>query len=247
MPTKVVNLVVFPEETIAKEILTKFQKDDDVYGSLDFNKILPVPCEFSEENEEVANTAVNVFLTTVNPDTEDIGIEKFDKEAYDMMHNIIQKKRGTIPVIDNIPYESMQDISRKYFSDSENGKGRYGDDIITYGKIIAKSIVENGISNHIEWKFHHWGTAHNSTRQIPVKGDSCVAVIETERFSPIGIFIELSKKCSSEKLFVFSYSDDKPVEITEYVFENGKLISTATNENTQEHFTKICEMHGLHD
>jgi hypothetical protein len=247
MPNKVVNLIVFPDQTTAKEILTKFQKDGEEYGSLDFNKILPVPCEFSEENEEISQTAVNVFLTAVNPDTEDIGIEKFDQEAYDMMHSIIQKKRGTVPVIDSIPYESMQDISQKYFSDFEKGKGRYGDDIITYGKIIAKSIVESGISNHIEWKFHRWGTAHNSTRHASMENDSCIAIVETERFSPIGIFIELSKRCHSEKLFVFSYSDNKPDEITKYIFENGKLVATETGESAEESFAENCEKYGLYE
>lgn len=77
MPNWVLNRIEFigDAKKITK-VLEDIKKDKEGLGSVDFNKIIHMPDTLNVTSGSYSETAVNVYMSAINPDTEDFGVEK---------------------------------------------------------------------------------------------------------------------------------------------------------------------------
>ena len=84
------------------ELLEKIRADGKVLGSIDFNKITPMPESLNLEYGSESHLATLAYLKAISPATGDFGVDKFVEEVYEQIVtnlNIEQKglyKESTI-------------------------------------------------------------------------------------------------------------------------------------------------------
>ena len=77
MPNHVTNILEFDcSKERAKEILDFLRNDGDIYGSIDFNKLFPMPQSLNIEAGSETDHGIEIYLTAVNPGTRSFGYEK---------------------------------------------------------------------------------------------------------------------------------------------------------------------------
>ena len=89
MPNHVINRLEFdcPKERL-KEILSAICYDDSSeaertgIGTIDFNKITPMPPSLDIESGSSTDRGINLYLTSVNPSVRYYGKEKMDPVAF---------------------------------------------------------------------------------------------------------------------------------------------------------------------
>ena len=94
MPNHVTNILEFNcSRKRADEILTFLRKEDDVYGSIDFNKLIPMPESLDMEAGSDTDHGIEIYLTAVNPETKDYGHEKMNLRAFRNLSRMLNTER----------------------------------------------------------------------------------------------------------------------------------------------------------
>ena len=89
MPNHVINRLTFdcPEDRL-KQILSEicYDKESDSdqkgIGTIDFNKITPMPESLNIECGSNTDDGINLYLTSVNPRVDYFGTDKLDKKQF---------------------------------------------------------------------------------------------------------------------------------------------------------------------
>ena len=90
MPNYVQNKITFecPDEK-AKEILTAVMYDPDPsnkdstgYGTIDFNKLIPMPPSLKIECGSSTERGIEMYLSAINPKSADLGLPKLSANAF---------------------------------------------------------------------------------------------------------------------------------------------------------------------
>jgi len=79
MPNHIKNILKFnctPEKRA--QIFEQIQNDEHGSGTLDFNKIIPMPKSLNIDAGSMEKRLINLYLTASNPHTKDMGIQKLD-------------------------------------------------------------------------------------------------------------------------------------------------------------------------
>ena len=90
MPNHVINRLTFdcPEDRL-KQILSEIcydnnsDEDQKGIGTIDFNKITPMPESLNIECGSNTDDGINLYLTSINPSVDYFGTEKLDKKQLD--------------------------------------------------------------------------------------------------------------------------------------------------------------------
>ncbi len=89
MPNHVTNKLEFVgEQERIDEILEAIKNDEAGIGSIDFNKIIPMPESLNITSGSVEHNSINAYLTAVNPYTPNYGLTKLNDFDYFTMINI---------------------------------------------------------------------------------------------------------------------------------------------------------------
>lgn len=160
MPNHVANRLYFEcSDERLEEILTAVQYDPEPeseettgIGTLDFNKLVPMPESLSIESGSTTDAAIEVYLTAINPKTADHGVAKASPEFFSELLERMNKQR----------------IFGTYRADLSNAEimkttGRYSrDEMIQLGKTAVSNFISYGAATWYDWCISNWGTKWNS-------------------------------------------------------------------------------------
>lgn len=101
MPNHVMNRITLDcSDERAKEIMEAVQYDpnpDDEegtgFGTLDFNKLIPMPPSLMIEAGSSTEQGIEIYLTAVNPDTPDYDLSKMPKDKFDRLVSDLNAER----------------------------------------------------------------------------------------------------------------------------------------------------------
>lgn len=190
MPNHVMNKVIFdgPDKKI-KEILEAIQYDPDPkdeentgIGSIDFNKIIPMPPELEIEAGWATSVSIRVYLTAVNPLTLDYGVPKMDAGEFKKLLDILDSSR----LISSFKREFSDEEMHDYLKD--------GTDYMGSGKQAMENITKYGAPTWYEWRIINWGTKWNSYETH--KWEDKTLFFETAWSPPIPVLDQLAKRYS---------------------------------------------------
>lgn len=191
MPNHVTNILKFsgPPKSIHK-MLVEIKKDSEPFGSIDFNKIIPEPETMGIESGSTQTTAVSFYMSSINPDNEDIGYEKMTKEKYTQTLTLIKKHFPDCN--DKMPIDEMLKESKEYFERKKSENTIDNDDLFQYGKIVVDNILTYGCKDWYEWRCQYWGTKWNSYDSPPQDPDTLEISFNTAWAAPHPVIEKLA-------------------------------------------------------
>jgi hypothetical protein len=190
MPNYVQNKIMFdcPDEK-AKEILTAVMYDPDPankdstgYGTIDFNKLIPMPPSLMIECGSSTERGIEMYLSAINPKSSDMGLPKLSANAF---RQLVLK----------LNQERLFSEYRSWLSDSEIAeytKRDTMDNLLQSGKIAVDNLLKYGATTWYDWSVQNWGTKWNSCD--PQKANDSTLVFTTAWSAPHPILEALTAR-----------------------------------------------------
>lgn len=200
MPNHVTNIIEFKATTPARirTLLREVQYDDGDYGSLDFDKVIPKPKTMDITSGGSQDSAVDIYMSAINPDNEDMGIEKMEKEEYQRVKQAVETcdRFFVHKINDHVTYEEAVKKSEEYFNRPASPlEEKTVDDhnLFTFGKLVVENVMAYGCKDWYSWCCKYWGTKWNSYDYSAIDPDDTVISFNTAWAAPHPVIEQLAK------------------------------------------------------
>jgi len=206
MPNHVINQLSFKAtKDVATKILTaiaqRTESGEIKLGTIDFNRIIPMPQELDIEASSTTFQAAEVYLTLLNPEADWLGKkeEKMLKEDFDRLlatinrDHIFTKHTGTI----------QPDML------TERNLGKPVEEMIDRGKIAVENVQKFGHSTWYEWRTDpdNWNTKWNAYDCETDRADEGILRFQTAWSAPHPVIRKLSEMYP-EVHFIHEWADE---------------------------------------
>lgn len=151
MPNHITNILKFEGDSEqVHAMLDKIKSDELGFGSIDFNKIIPMPESLNIEAGSRTDDALYVCMMALNPAAPDMGVPKLSSEEYQKLAGIVGRSKG-----EQFMTLDAQRISRasKYTPLS---------DVIATGQVVISNFLQYGCGDWYGWCNRNWGTKWNA-------------------------------------------------------------------------------------
>ena len=192
MPNHVINRLEFEcSEERLKEILSAICYDDSSeaertgIGTIDFNKITPMPPSLDIESGSSTDRGINLYLTSVNPSVRYYGKEKMDPVAFTSLTERLNGSRSFLRHNAALTPEEIQSATL-YHSE---------DELLQLGKTAVENLMQYGATTWYDWRTRGdtWNTKWNSYNAYDYDGGNEIC-FQTAWSAPHPIIEKLSAK-----------------------------------------------------
>ena len=220
MPNHVMNRIMLDcSDDRAKEIMEAVQYDpnpDDEegtgFGTLDFNKLIPMPPSLMIEAGSSTEQGIEIYLTAVNPDTPDYDLPKMPKDKFDRLVSDLNAERRFTMYKPSLSEGEIQ----KYTMYSSFGK------LADTGKQAIDNLLKYGATTWYDWCIKNWGTKWNSYDSW--KGDDKGFQFSTAWSAPHPVLDALAKKYPDVRITHEWADEDIGQNCGRCEFENGECV-----------------------
>lgn len=220
MPNHVMNRITLDcSDERAKEIMEAVQYDPNPedeentgFGTLDFNKLIPMPPSLMIEAGSSTEQGIEIYLTAVNPHTKDYDLPKMPEDKFKkLVSNLNAERRFTVYK----PSLSDEEI-QKYTMYSSFGK------LADTGKQAINNLLNYGATTWYDWSIKNWGTKWNSYDAW--KGDDHGFQFSTAWSAPHPVLDALAKKYPDVRITHEWADEDIGQNCGRCEFENGECV-----------------------
>ena len=241
MPSHVMNRVTFDcSEERLKEILSAICYDENADGAdltgpgtIDFNKITPMPPSLDIESGSRTIDSVSLYLTSLNPDVHHFGEEKLDHEAFHALLAQVGKRYG---FIEYDPAMSQEKIAKcTQYTDVET--------LLEMGKTAVDNQRQYGATTWYEWRTRPdtWGTKWNSYWPGDYNGDNEIT-FQTAWSAPHPIVEKLSHMYPEVKIQHRWANEDYTMDCGSHTYQNGMIIDWDEPQTDKERMEMSAEI-----
>lgn len=244
MPNWVCNHLTIRGEQ-AKEVLKSVLKEnpDNEYGyDVDFNKITPMPPELNIVSGGQTDSALSLYLTSVNPLVDDYGTDKMSPDLF------VRVCQGVTAHISSIDYRMKPDDIRKTEEKMQRYYNMSREDAWAYGKHAADNYINYGAIDWYDWCCQNWGTKWNACRtQIP--NSEVADVYFDTAWSPVtGLIQKLAEKYSDCSFYYEFAEEQAGILAGTCLYSEGTLISQEYyDDGSKEAYETFFSLWGLED
>lgn len=236
MPNHVTNIINFNcDPSRSDEIMKFLQAEDDVYGSIDFNKLIPMPEDLNISSGSFTSDGIDIYLTAVNPATVDYGYYKMDYASFLNIYLKLKAQDACNMYKPALSEEEIQ-IRTKYNTFEELFKA---------GEQAISNLKLYGAITWYEWCIQHWGTKWNAYDCIEMKpGDN--RMIFLTAWDAIPDIVQKISALFPDVPIDYSWADEDVGSNTGSMeFLNGEIISEDIPENgSKEALELACDILG---
>lgn len=153
MPNHVTNrITIHADGAQLNEILEAVKYDEVGIGSIDFNKLIPMPESLNIESGSETDRAISLYLTAINPMQPDMGCGKVSMEELAALNQGLNRKNCLRSYSSNL---TQGDIA-KYT------QYKPLDEYLSLGKAAVENFINYGSATWYEWSIRNWGTKWNA-------------------------------------------------------------------------------------
>lgn len=222
MPNHVTNILTIKGNTEeVTSVFNKIKTDKEEIGTIDFNKIIPMPESLNLTSGSITEESMFWALSKMS----DNECAKY----FNLLRNSIDILNGNR--LDTLKNRfSVKDISKvqKNAADyipNEDEKKLGITDYESLGRMYLKNLEEYGATDWYDWHINNWGTKWNAY-EAKLLNDNSIG-FQTAWSTPVDIVKALSLQYPSLQFEVKYADEDYGYNVGEYTFENGEI----TKEN----------------
>ncbi len=242
MPNHVVNRIRFDcSEERLKEILSDICYDDDAelevvgIGTIDFNKIIPMPPSLDIECGGRTNNAINLYLTSINPAVSYYGSKKMDAEQFDSLVDELNRHCSFKLYSPTLPLEDIRSYTQ-YRDETE---------LLELGKIAVENQINYGATTWYDWRTRSdtWNTKWNSYNSSYVDGDNEI-YFQTAWSAPHSILQKLSEMYPDVAISHSWANEDLWQSCGSQIYLAGEIAEIEMPETQREHIEMAAKIWG---
>lgn len=204
-------------EKIIKSLLTK---NEDKELNFDFNKIKPMPKELQITSGTTTDRAVELYLTSINPDIDYVGEHKVTRQVLQNITNLTNSLKNFTKFRNDLPKDEIEKLLQKFENDGLSTEKQ----IIEYGRKAVNNVMKHNAMDWYDWSINNWGTKWNACQTVYDENTPSEICFETAWSDVRGLICELSKKYP-ENIFNYDYSEEQiGINTGTASFQNGKII-----------------------
>ena len=233
MPNNITNIWTFEggsEQVHA--MLDKIKSDKLGFGSIDFNKIIPMPESLNIEAGSRTDNALYVCMAALNPAAPDMGLPKLSGEEYQKLAGIVGRSKG-----EQFTKPDAQRISSILRFTTLS-------DAIAAGQVVVSNFLQYGSGDWYDWRNRNWGTKWNAY-QVHFDQESQSIHFLTAWDTPLLVMDKLSHMFPEIKMDLQWADEDIGHNVGHIVFLAGEPIDGDIPEGgSREAFEMAFQIHG---
>lgn len=239
MPNHVMNKVQFiGDQKRIDEILEAIKVDDIGIGSLDFNKVIPMPECLNVESGSRTDEAISHYMSLINPYGHciwnilqaefefGIKIPEITVSQYQDLCNAICKERHTIFLKNSLPFHQLKK------------------DLVLDGEKYVNNFKQYQHTTWYGWCCEHWGTKWNSYgyKEDCPKFENNIIYFETAWNPPKPVIDKLAKMFPDVTIEHSWADEDSGYNTGKTTYTKGKKINFAIKDNTKESYELYAKL-----
>lgn len=203
MPNHITNEITFGTDSAAlaafQKMLAEMQADDGFLGSIDFNKLIPMPESMNIEAGSRTDKGLKLY-------------KAFLKES----ENIALQGLVSTPETHE---SAVQRHLEKFTAEKEADPEAWA-----LGEQALRNIQKYGCATWYEWANHNWGTKWNAYDCRPLGPQSHTMRFSTAWNSVPQILVALSRKYPEQRIVYRWADEDIGHNVGEMTFEKGMVV-----------------------
>lgn len=155
MPNHVTSVITLSgDENRIKAMLEAIQNEEYGVGSVDFNKILPMPESLHMTSGSIEDSAIAVYISAVNPINEEFeGVKKKDAAEFREMLKKLPVLSKKIDIL--MPENEAINLAEDRYHESV----QY---LVDKGEKYVSNLIQYGASTWYDWSIANWGSKDNA-------------------------------------------------------------------------------------
>lgn len=196
-------------------VLKKIQYDWAQPGTIDFAKIVPMPEEMNLDTGIYSRVAVEMYLSSMNPEVKYYGENKLTKKTFDDLLCDVNTYYSAEPLRPALSPEQLA------FYDAQFGK-----DALVTGRKIISNIQDYNCANWDEWQRTYWGTSKVPFTFVLNSEKKTITFETYDGFPPESFMEALSTSIGNIAFTHHRYCSDYllPEELGTRQFQNGQTV-----------------------
>lgn len=233
MPNHVMNRIIFEcSDERLKDILSAICYDNDStaertgIGTIDFNKITPMPSSLDIESGSNTERGIELYLTSVNPAVKYYGKEKMTPTDFNALTDEINKRRIIGEYNASLTLDQIEKATLY----------RSADELIELGKTAVGNFIEYGAITWYDWctREDTWNTKWNSYNSAIYNGGNEIC-FQTAWAAPHPIIEKLSALYPDVVVRHNWANEDFYQNCGSNTYLNGEIIDFEYPETDKEH------------
>jgi hypothetical protein len=196
MPNHVKNVVTFDcDSKELEKILEHIKNDEFGIGSIDFQKMIPMPESLNITSGSVMKGAIKIYLAAINSSAPDFGVEKVSDESYEELTRLCRKKFGIVPFEPDVTISQISETMKYWISDVDDNllnSTKIAQDLIEKGRIYVDNYLNYGATDWYDWHVREWDTKWNAYDFGEYQEDNSIEFL-TAWNSPEKVIASISK------------------------------------------------------
>lgn len=248
MPNWVTNVLNILDCTAEQklEIMRRIQEDDLGLGTIDFNKIIPMPQSLDVTSGSIEDISISFFLTAKHPNVEYFG-QKGEKLPLHTVQEFIAKYNAQSVfvtkkvILSDDELQSMIDRISQWNEYRGKTRQEIEDDLVSKGDQYIKNLICHGATTWYNWRINNWGTKWNATNENTLDNNYSIAdidrydlVFRTAWSFPRPCIEELSRMYPEQRFKISWHDEGIAYNSGHLTYKNGQIIEGYTPDDGSE-------------
>ena len=233
MPNHITNILKFEGDSEQVHAMLDQIKNEELgIGSIDFNKIIPMPESLNIEAGSRTDEALYVCMMALNPAAPDMGVPKLSSEEYQKLAGIVGRSKGE------------QFMTLDALRISRASKYTPLSDVIALGQVVISNFLQYGCGDWYGWCNRNWGTKWNAY-DVHFDQESQSIRFLTAWDMPALVMDKLSRMFPEIKMDLQWADEDVGYNVGHVVLLAGKAIAGHIPEGgSREAYEMSFQIHG---